>query len=398
MTSAGFKPRDISRHAFRSVDLLSNLCLSQAKLSDLRNEQRTIVAAIIELMTKERKPSILDSENLPWVAGFFLYVLVGFGFFQLSQESNSLPAAVVGSIIWPLTLALGCVVALMGATEPIILGIAALALMVWIIPPIGISIWQKQRAIDRGRHNAEVREQHQLSERRLALAREIRDLSERTDGEHLVLKRHLNSAASDLEIASDEFREKVINPFWEAVERVVQSLGHFESGVTRIRNNVVEHTRLCRELKNTPRPIRSPETWTTPPPLNGKIDQVTFDRAIEIAQRLRPLMREAQKIPVFATVYEQRRTTSAVSMGFSTLSAAVQGMERRITQSLGELSTTFTSSLQELQAAQVTTMSNLAKQVDSSLEPIAKGIKEGNESQEKSHKFLKDYIEERRRL
>lgn len=336
---------------------------------------------------EEKKPNFLESGSVYIPLTILYYVataLIIYGIqIQTPPGSGVSIMTIVNSVLWPLTAVLAGLSGLFGASNGLLVPLITVGPYVVII--ILIFLWQRRRAAIREALNSDLCYQHELSERKLALRQQIREISKNTDSEHRTLRQHVKTAASEFEAAQNEFREGVINPFWEAVERVVQSLDCFESGVSRVRENVSEHTQLCRELKDTPSPV------------DGEIDQASFDRAIELAQQLRSLMREAQKIPAFATVYEQRRTTSAVSIGFTTLSAAIMAMEKRIKDSHDALSTALQSSLYELQSAQITATSHLAEQVDSSLESISGSIEEGNRSREKTHKLLKDHIEDHRK-
>ena len=337
---------------------------------------------------KEKQPSIFDSSALLPIFTVVYYLLLALGIYLYQA-----PTSIVNAVAWPLTAVLaglcGLLGPLFGSPAPQGLAIAAITLLPYIALLFIIILWQKQRAAERQQFNQNLWNKAKLEADQRSLTNRIVELSKDTALRAGELDRvFLCSARENLEVAQQEFADGVINPFWEAIEETTRQLSTFEAAVTFIRNNVTSYRDMCRELGSVPCSIK------------GEIGESTFHRATDLARRLRSTVREAQKSATFATVYEQRRTTSAVYHGFSSLASAIQGMESRIVGSMEGLASTFQSSMRELQITQREAASDLADQVErltGSLDSVDEGIRSGHETQEKTNKLLKDYIEEKKR-
>jgi len=71
----------------------------------------------------------------------------------------------------------------------------------------------------------------------------------------------------------------------------------------------------------------------------------------ELTEKLDAVVYEAQKIPTFATIWEQRRTTTAVIEGFRNLEDAVDRMAKGLDSSLDGLGASLAASSDDVTRA-----------------------------------------------
>ncbi len=134
--------------------------------------------------------------------------------------------------------------------------------------------------------------------------------------------------------AEKEFKEGAFAPFWDAVEKVVISLGNFDQAVKFVVENSQQHLECVESLDND-RPVFSVALDNLPDPRST-------------SQRLHSIVRRAQKDFQFATIYEQRKTNEILVAGFGDLANALTNMDDRISSSLNDLASTISLSLAEI--------------------------------------------------
>lgn len=165
---------------------------------------------------------------------------------------------------------------------------------------------------------------------------------------------HLLDAESLLDQAERDFEEGAFAPFWDSIEQVTVRLGRFDGSVESISHNSKRHAKLAMVFEA--RPPRFPIIVDS---VRGMIAGNTT------ADRMKTVVRKAQRNFQFASIYEQRKTNQILIAGFTNLAQALDGMGRRIAASIDELS------------IQVSEMSST---LDSSLASLGQQLEEGNQA------------------
>jgi hypothetical protein len=139
---------------------------------------------------------------------------------------------------------------------------------------------------------------------------------------------HLQSAEGDLDQAEADFSEGVFAPFWDSVERAATFLGHFDECVRQIHDGASHYEGLMKVY----------DTYPPRFPLSSEAI-ARLSTASGTAERMRHIVRTAQKNYQFATIFEQRKTTQVLIAGFTSLGQALDEMTQRIATSLNNLAT-----------------------------------------------------------
>ena len=172
---------------------------------------------------------------------------------------------------------------------------------------------EKRRKQEQAENAARLaQEEFQRTQRAIARAQSLSDIA------GLVSKAQVSAAKlplliSDTEFwlnqAENEFSEGVYSPFWEAMERAVQSLSEFDKTIRFIETAQQRHALEA--------PALAP-------------DAAIFSLGLRVLpnpsatnRRMKDLYRKAQKDPHFAQIYEQRRTNAILIEGFSSLGDAL---------------------------------------------------------------------------
>jgi hypothetical protein len=141
----------------------------------------------------------------------------------------------------------------------------------------------------------------------------------------------LNSLLKDIKVAEHsideaekEFTDGAFAPFWDAVENTVTHLALFNLGVQQIHDNFINYMNEKNKLDSTP------------PPFQINIGSLPI--ATRTSDRMRNIVRRAQKDFHFATIYEQRKTNQLLVKGFMSLGQALNDMTYCITTSIEDLS------------------------------------------------------------
>ena len=159
------------------------------------------------------------------------------------------------------------------------------------------------------------------------------------------LPAHLQSAEDDARRAETFFGDGAFSPFWSAIESAYAHLGEYTAAVRLIDAKASAHGQNV---------IRLVQAGGNPGELASfpvRLDTAHTQRVLaEATGDLSNMVYEAQRVPVFAQIWEQRRTTAAVIAGFANLEQAVARMSSSVTNALGFLDTSLTESGREVQA------------------------------------------------
>lgn len=147
----------------------------------------------------------------------------------------------------------------------------------------------------------------------------------------------LAAATQYAQNAEDHFNESAYSPFWENVEHSYVSLSNFRNSMGAVSSFAQNYSETFAELD---------VTFLESQDLRTELEEFPFEIAdsnlevesLQVEAYIHSVVRQAQKDYSFASIYEQRRTTSAVIEGFGSLSSAIQSMSSSLTSSLQEYS------------------------------------------------------------
>lgn len=168
------------------------------------------------------------------------------------------------------------------------------------------------------------------------------------------LPKYIDASERALDQAQIEFDDGAFAPFWDAVERAANHLASFSLGIQNIHDHSLNYK--SEKLK-----INS-----APPPFQLDID--ALPDATHTANRMRSIVRIAQKNFHFATIYEQRKTNKLLVTGFTSLGEALSEMSYRIESSMSALSSSISEisvNNQEYSKSLITGIESLREEVQS---------------------------------
>lgn len=207
---------------------------------------------------------------------------------------------------------------------------------------------------------------------------------------NLTTLRALLSQADTTLVHSDQlFKDRAFTPFWDSIEEVVDSLEKFNQRVGLINTSAKQYYELLegREHSFPPFPVKS--------------DQIpnpdTFVR------RLSQVIAVAHRDFQFASIYEQRKTTSAVVAGFRSMQEAITRLGEDIVSSISSLQDSLDSGLQaihsQLESMEESQQKSVAE-LRETLESHGKADQTRDKRDEKHQEFVKgalDNIQHRRK-
>ena len=195
---------------------------------------------------------------------------------------------------------------------------------------------------------------------------------------------------TSLKRAQQLFSERAYTPFWDSIEDAVELLREFDERVTYINQSAKEYYANLEGREHTfpAFPLRSEDL----PNLNA------------LMKRLAERIAEAQRDFQFSSIFEQRRTTSAIVTGFRNTQEAITSLQNDIVSSLSDLQGSLESGLENLSSNIRVGFDDLAeshKQSAAELRETLDGhAKEASERDTKHQKFTEgalDNIQNRRK-
>lgn len=174
------------------------------------------------------------------------------------------------------------------------------------------------------------------------------------------MPRHLMTTEELLDQAELDFQERAFAPFWDSVESAATHLGRYDENVRKITDNAQRHCEIAQRYEGNPPPFPITESS-----VNG------VQAAKPSNERLRYIVRAAQRDFEFATIYEQRKTNQLLVAGFTNLAQALEGMGQRIASSIDDLSSQITY--------MTTSIDNLAEGVSEALATVNSSVQDFSE-------------------
>jgi hypothetical protein len=155
---------------------------------------------------------------------------------------------------------------------------------------------------------------------------EIAALGDQSVGLFESLPKLLISAEESLDKAEGDFADHAFAPFWDCIENAATRLGHFDESVHHIKNNSARYVELLGKYEDVPPQF----------PL-ARQSVAKLSVAMATANRMKAIVRTAQRDFQFATIYEQRKTNQILVAGFTNLAQALDRMTTQISTSIEEL-------------------------------------------------------------
>jgi hypothetical protein len=214
----------------------------------------------------------------------------------------------------------------------------------------------ESRQAERARRDAEkalVRRNQDESQQKLRV--ELKRYGNEALAAYSRIPAKLLTAEESLDRAEQEFAEVAFSPFWEAIEATLHKLAEVEGGIERLAQLADSHADTASYCD------ASPEAFPIDVKAVSRLDAIG-----RTEQRMRSVVRAAQKDFQFATIFEQRRTTHVLIDGFRNLGHALDGLGDRLASSIDSLSEQvrhLESGLQERHADMASSIDELANGV-----------------------------------
>jgi len=137
----------------------------------------------------------------------------------------------------------------------------------------------------------------------------------------------LNEVENYLDQAEIDFKDNALTPFWDSIEKAAKMLGNFYECINEINANFYQYTTMMRKYDNSP-----PVFPISPASINK------LDVSSKTTNRMNNIVRKAQCIYEFASIYEKRRTNQILIGGFKNLAQVLEGISHQIFSSVEDLS------------------------------------------------------------
>jgi len=235
----------------------------------------------------------------------------------------------------------------------IAVGLVVIAIQHWqitiIIAGVGVIIFILYKMNKASEARQEAQRQHQATQEavRQNLVSYINKAVTVFEG----LPELVKIAERALDKAEEEFEDGAFAPFWDAVEHAVTHLARFDEGIKQILSYSDGFKVVQKNYDSTP-PAFSLN-------IHGLPD------ASSTSERMRGVVRRAQKSFQFATIYEQRKTNQILVQGFQSLGQALSDMTYRIESSMEALSQSFSDSISDLAKSNRESAQNIVDQLKS---------------------------------
>ena len=178
---------------------------------------------------------------------------------------------------------------------------------------------------ERQKREQEKQEKEAIIARKIKSEQKVVELVNSSAATSKMLIDRVATAKSAIDSAERNYADGAFDPFWDDVEWAVTSLARFDSGVKEITEYSAQYKAEIQTLGSVPAVF----DW------NKAVD---IPDAKSVANRLREIVRTAQKSPWFAVIYQQRKTNQLLSIGFANLAQALNEIAWRIDESTSTLS------------------------------------------------------------
>ncbi len=194
---------------------------------------------------------------------------------------------------------------------------------------------------------------------------------------------YLTEADHHRDQARRHFQAGAFSPFWDSIEAAYASLGDYQNGLRTISQSGLRHADAVTAFH------RAHDSRYRFDPFPVTLAAAKATAAGEsLAEALHADVYRAQQSPVFAQIWEQRRTTAAVVAGFSSLRDAVSGMQRSIESRVIELTDAVTKGNQSV-------LSGISSALESNSAQVSQAIRSQTAALESRVDKVVWYLKER---
>ena len=199
----------------------------------------------------------------------------------------------------------------------------------------GIEIPLEQAEEAARAREAEARARAEHERQQAALREELVRLASTTERKLSDAREALAQADRSIAEAEREFAEGAFAPFWDAVEHAANLLARTDQDIRDVVTNHEKYRTRAKLLDGPPSPLA--------------LSMDSLPSAVQTADRMQAIVRQAQKNYEFSSIYEQRKTNKLLYAGFSGLGEALSRMSSRLERSVGLLN----SSVEEFRATSI---------------------------------------------
>lgn len=161
-----------------------------------------------------------------------------------------------------------------------------------------------------------------------------------------ILPFFLNKVQSQILKAKTDLHENAISPFWENIEKLSYTLGLYSEALGQLEINAELYTKYLSWKKHN---------FPIPFPVNR---QVSFPESL--LTEYNSIIRKAQTLTSFATVWEIRRNTQVNIAGFRTLTEAVNNMSAVIVAAINNFNDSVKSEFTEFKSSFIKSMNSFS--------------------------------------
>ena len=204
------------------------------------------------------------------------------------------------------------------------------------------------------------------------------DLGEDSLSTFETIPKYLQATEEWLDVAESDFKDGAFAPFWDSIEKAAYILGEFDESVQKIKENSSKYPDFIRQYEDVPPPF---------PISNKSIEKINIGTTT--AERMKTIVRKAQRNFQFATIYEQRKTNQILIAGFQTLAQALDQMTYQIADSINNLAGSIGSMTSTMNESLKSINANLGDMAKSSNKHYDEIIQAKSESAKREAKVLK---------
>lgn len=200
----------------------------------------------------------------------------------------------------------------------------------------------KQDALNAPRLRAEHDAQQLINERD-SIPLLLTQNAGRAVGAFALVPEWLNASRRYADDASHHYRNSAFSPFWSSIESAYNALGQCLVLAAAITHAAKEHGRLVARFEE----LGGGGGQLLKFPIELNVSKVRLNTGT-VADDLHQKVYRAQQHPIFAQIWEQRRTTAAVVAGFANLEQAVAQVATSIRADFDSLSIALLSAQREV--------------------------------------------------
>lgn len=178
----------------------------------------------------------------------------------------------------------------------------------------------------RDRKERKEQEERERVARQEAIRRELQTLHSSSIDAFGRVPKALMSAEMLLDTAEKDFEENAFSPFWDDIEHAINKIGEASESVDSIKRSANRYKELAAKSESRAQafPVEVEEAQR-------------LVVANETGQRLKAIVRVAQRNFQFASIYEQRKTNQILIAGFANLGDAITGLGDHLSYAISEV-------------------------------------------------------------